>query len=225
MTDKLVIFDCDGVLVDSEYIACKIFSEALSKYGYAITVEETIRRFTGVNEHICRQMIIEETGLEIPEDYWDRIQPELMKSYETELTPLLQPVLEMLEKHQIARCVASNSSRTHVINCLKFTKQLHFFDEQAIFSSQQVEKAKPAPDLFLFAAKQMGVLPENCIVIEDSSPGVKAAIAAGMQVLMFAGAGHSSFDWYKNQIAVHEKPIHGCSHELKEVIRLALNDL
>ncbi len=214
MLEKLVIFDCDGVLVDSEFLSCRFFAEVLAIYGYQISVEECIRRFTGVNEHHCRQIIMEESGVDIPADFWVLQQPSLLKAYETELSPLLEPTLEILDHLEIPRCVASNSSRCNVIHCLQFTKQLKYFTDRSIFTSQQVPKAKPAPDLFLFAAQEMGVKPENCIVVEDSSAGAHAAIAAGMQVLMFVGGSHAGFNWYRDQVAVHGKPLLPTCYEL-----------
>ncbi len=219
---NLIIFDCDGVLVDSEFISCKVFSEALLKYGYPISTEECVKRFTGLNENTCRQMIMEESRINIPPDYWTLEQPNLLKAYETELTPLLQPVLEMLDVLKIPRCVASNGSKNHVLNCLEFTKQLDYFTDKSIFSAQQVQKPKPAPDLFLFAAQEMGVKPENCIVIEDSSTGAHAAIAAGMQVLMFLGGTHARFSWYRSQVAIHDKPMLSTCHELLLSIQQAM---
>lgn len=222
MSENLIIFDCDGVLVDSEFVSSRVFSEALSDYGYPISAEECIRRFTGVNEHTCRQVIMKESGINIPADYWALRQPVLLKAYETELAPLLQPVLEILDFLKIPRCVASNSSRNHVVHCLEFTKQLEYFTDRSIFTSQQVPKAKPAPDLFLFAAREMGVRPENCIVVEDSSTGADAAIAAGMQVLMFLGGSHARFNWYRRQVAIYDKPMLSTYHELLHAIQQAL---
>ena len=159
MTENLVIFDCDGVLVDSEFIASRVFSEALLRYGYTISTEECIRRFTGLNEDTCREIIMKESGLNIPVDYWTLEQPNLLKAYETELTPLVQPVLEILDTLKIPLCVASNSSRSYVLYCLECTKQLRYFSDKSIFTSQQVPRPKPAPDLFLLAAKEMGARP------------------------------------------------------------------
>lgn len=217
MKEKLVIFDCDGVLVDSEYIACEIFIDALKGYGYDISLEECIRKFSGVNEAVCRQMIMKETGLAIPEDYWEKAQGDLVKAYERDLLPLMQPVLEMLERHNIPRCVASNSSQKHILHCLQFTDQLRFFDNDCIFNSNQVAKPKPAPDLFLFAANQMGVARENCIVIEDSLTGAEAAKAAGMQVLLFMGGRHARFDSYQNKMAACHQPMFFSPDELERV--------
>jgi len=222
MTKNLIIFDCDGVLVDSEFVLSKVFSNALLGYGCSISPEECIRKFTGFNEHACRQMIMEESGVNLPLNYWELQQSDIMKAYETELKPLLQPVLEILDTHKISRCVASNSPRKHVLHCLEFTKQINYFTDQSIFTSQQVPRAKPAPDLFLFAANEMGVKPENCIVIEDSSAGARAAIAAGMQVFMFLGGSHAKSEWYRNQLAVHDKPMMSTCHELSHALQNAL---
>lgn len=219
MEKKLIIFDCDGVLVDSEYESSKVFVEALSEYGYSISLEECIRKFTGISEHTCRNIIMEESGLFIPEDYWQKAQKDLSKAYETNLVSLMQPVLAMLQNHCIPKCVASNSSKKHILDCLEFTDQLHYFSEASIFSSKQVARPKPAPDLFLFAANTMGVAPENCIVVEDSVIGAEAAIAAGMEVFFFLGGSHAIFDSYQSKVAAYNKPMYTCCHELQTAIQ------
>lgn len=203
---KLVIFDCDGVLVDSEFIGSKVFSEALARHGYLISVEECIRRFTGVDAESCRKIIMEEAEVDIPADYWEKCGPELASAFERELDPLLEGFLKELERKGIPRCVASNSSKAHVSHCLRLTNQFDFFGEKAIFSAEEVKKPKPSPDLFLFAASQMGIKPENCIVIEDSLAGSAAAISAGMQVILFFGGSHARFDWYQKKLMHIDAP-------------------
>jgi HAD superfamily hydrolase (TIGR01509 family) len=219
MSEKLVIFDCDGVLVDSEFLANKVFVEMMSRYGYSISLEDSIRKFTGINEHTCREMILQESGIDLPIDYWSSQLPVLQEAYKTALMPLLQPVLETLSLNKISRCVASNSARSHVVHCLEHTRQLNFFNEGSIFSAQQVSKPKPAPDLFLLAAKEMNVSPKNCIVIEDSLAGAQAAIAAGMQVLMFLGGSHAQYSFYRERVEVLGKPVFMNCDELSEAIQ------
>jgi HAD superfamily hydrolase (TIGR01509 family) len=218
MEKKLIIFDCDGVLVDSEFVASRVFSEALSSYGYPISTEESIKRFTGISDEAARQMILKESTVTIPEDYWLLQQSALHKAYEMELTSLMQPVLELLLGLNFPRCVASNSSKGHVRSCLKITNQLDYFSENTIFSAEQVKKPKPAPDLFLFAAKNMGYNPEDCIVVEDSQAGTEAAIHAGMDVMIFLGGTHTKSDWYKSNIEFYKKPIFETSEELASAI-------
>lgn len=120
----------------------------------------------------------------------------------------------MLDKLKIPKCVASNSSHHYVTQCLGLTQTLKYFNQDAIFSSNQVSNPKPAPDLFLFAAKKMGIKPENCIVIEDSLAGAEAATAAGMKVMMFLGGSHASFDWYRDRLAIHDVPMLSSCEEL-----------
>lgn len=216
--EQLIIFDCDGVLVDSEFVSSKVFSAALSHYGYSISVEESIRRFTGIDEHSCRKIIIEESGLDIPVDYWAKSQSVLLKAFEMELVPLLKSLLEVLDSLNVARCLASNSSKNHISRCIGLTNQSKFFSEEAIFTAQQVSRPKPAPDLFLFAAKEMGFSPENCLVIEDSFTGIQAAKCAGMQVVGFLGGSHTQFDWYQQKIKSCNIPLAYSSSELLAIL-------
>jgi HAD superfamily hydrolase (TIGR01509 family) len=221
--NKLIIFDCDGVLVDSEHLLNKVFANALLNYGYSISLEESIKKFTGVHEDVCREIIMKETQVDIPLDYWVREQSHLLKTLEIELTSLLNPVLDKLETLKIPKCVASNSPKHHVMHCLELTHVIKYFDQKVIFTSQQVSKPKPAPDLFLFAAKSMGIEPKNCIVIEDSLAGIQAAKAAGMQVMMFLGGTHARFDWYRDKMARLNAPIFFECDELFDAIECALN--
>ncbi len=218
MNKKLIIFDCDGVLADSEFLACEIFAEALSSYGYNITTEESVKKFTGVNEHDAREMIFTECAIKIPENYWELESPRLHELYENDLKSLMQPVLEFLDQANIERCVASNSSKKHINNCLRITDQSKYFSDHTIFSSNQVARPKPSPDLFLFAAKQMGYEPKDCIVIEDSKAGTEAAIKAGMDVFIFLAGSHTKNDWYRDQMEVFKQPIVSNCEELLEAL-------
>lgn len=205
--NKLIIFDCDGVLVDSEIIANRFEAEMFTAYGYPITAEECIQRFTGLSISSTRELVQKEAGLSIPLEAFNTAQQNTIDSFEKELIGLMGDVLENLNKQRITRCVASSSPRHRVIYSLQVTKQLSYFDEKHIFTSQQVSKGKPAPDLFLFAAEKMGFNPKNCIVIEDSLAGVEAAKAAGMNVVGFIGGSHARFDWYRKQLINCDIPI------------------
>lgn len=218
MSKKLIIFDCDGVLVDSEFVSSQIFSEALAAYGVSISIEESIRRFTGINEHLARQMILEESSIDLPVNYWALQKPKLLEVYEKELSPLMQPVLQEFKNKNIDCCVASNSSKSYVTHCLALTKQLVYFGSSSIFTSEQVANPKPAPDLFLLAAKTMGYEPQDCIVIEDSPAGIEAAIAAKMQVLGFLGGSHARYGFYRQRIQSYGVPMVENAQELLQAI-------
>lgn len=222
MQSKLVIFDCDGVLIDSEHIANRIHAEALTGYGYPLTTEESIKKFTGISVHAACQIVLDEAGIQIPLDYWEKQEQNVFQSFERELTSLVEPILKSLHVRQIPRCVASNSHLSYVIQALKLTKQYNYFNAPSIFSAQQVQRGKPAPDVFLFAAKQMGFDPKNCIVIEDTPAGITAARSAGMQVIAFLGGGHAHHTWYQENIHPYNVPITRNCHELLEQLDLRL---
>jgi HAD superfamily hydrolase (TIGR01509 family) len=223
MSSKLIIFDCDGVLVDSEIIGNRLDAVALSTLGYPITTEECIRKFTGMSAKAACQVIKTESGIDIPFNFFELQHPLLFKTFETELIPLMDPVLSILEELNVNRCVASNSARDRVIRCLDLTNQLSYFSDQSIFSSQQVAKSKPAPDLFLFAANQMGYSPADCIVLEDSPAGVEAALAANMTVIGFLGGEHTAYEWYKERLQAYNIPIVSNAYELLQLLPDLLN--
>lgn len=214
MEDRLIIFDCDGVLVDSEIVANRIEAEALTSIGYPLTTEECIKRFTGVSTKGLREIIFEESGLEISLDFLAKQQDRILKAFETELKPLTKEVLQMIEEANIMRCIASSSPLNRVTKSLELTRLTSFFNRDSIFTSQQVVKGKPAPDLFLFAAEQMGFSSENCLVIEDSFSGIQAAISAGMQVIGFLGGSHTQYEWYQQKIKSYNIPIAYNANEL-----------
>lgn len=124
------------------------------------------------------------------------------------------PVLHAVSEHNIERCVASNSLKKRIIRALELTKQIQFFKKEHIFTSAQVQRSKPAPDLFLFAADQMGYAPKDCLVIEDSVAGIQAACEAGIDAIAFLGGGHAGFEWYKERIKIHNVPI---AHNAAEI--------
>jgi len=184
---ELVIFDCDGVLVDSEVISCRAHALVLSRHGYPITEQQVLKRFLGVSEREARQIVEAEIGRKLP-DIEDQIHEETLRFYDSDLKGITH-IGEAVAAITLPKCVASSGTPEkirHGLSCAGLYDQL----APHIFSASQVKRGKPAPDLFLFAAEQMKTAPERCIVIEDSVPGVTGARAAGMTVLGFHGGSH-----------------------------------
>jgi len=184
---ELVIFDCDGVLVDSEPISAAVLIDELSKLGLTITEDYVREHCLGRSFPTVAKSIREGFAIPLPEDFEQRYRRSLLARFETELRPT-PGIVPLLARLRPARCVATSSSPPRVTRSLEITGLAPLFG--AVFTASQVARGKPAPDLFLFAAERMGAVPERTLVIEDSMPGVEAALAAGMEVLVFAGGGH-----------------------------------
>ena len=192
MPIDLVIFDCDGVLVDSEVISCRAHAEVLTRYGYPITAEQVLNRFLGVSDREARLIVETEMGRRLPDDFEMQMKQAALRLYADHLH-LIPHVAETVAAIGLPKCVASSGTPEkirHGLTCAGLYDAL----TPHIFSAVQVKRGKPAPDLFLFAAEQMGAAPERCIVIEDSVPGIAAARAAGMTVLGFHGGSHCTPD-------------------------------
>lgn len=188
-----VIFDCDGVLVDTELLANRCFAAALNRAGLPWSVEETMRRLVGRSMGACVDIIESETGKKLPANFLADLQAETFASFRaTPVQPVagILGVLDWLDGQSIPYCVASSGEIEKMRLTLGLTGLLPRF-EGRMFSASMVERGKPFPDLFLHAARGIGVEPEACIVIEDAVPGVEAGIAAGMRVLAYAGAAHA----------------------------------
>lgn len=185
MKPKYVIFDCDGVLVDSEIIANRVEAEYKTELGFPITVAEQITKFTGLASN---HPLVKTELARLPGTYLEVVDERIRQAYERELTAI-SGIHQALKEIEMPKCVASNSDLESIVRKLAFTNLLHYFPK-SIFSSKMVLRGKPAPDLFLYAAKTMHWQPQDCVVIEDSVAGVNAALAAGMRVLGFVGAQH-----------------------------------
>jgi HAD superfamily hydrolase (TIGR01509 family) len=186
---QLVIFDCDGVLVDSEVIACKTVSTCLDEIGINVSVEEVIRFYAGVSSKTMLDDLRHRFGDTIRSDFAEIVRLRTMEALTRELKAM-DGVKVALRSIPIRTCVASSSTRERIIQSLTVAGLRSFFDVDVLFSATQVPRGKPAPDLFLFAAEQMAVRPDDCVVIEDSARGVQGARAAGMRVLGFTGGSH-----------------------------------
>lgn len=190
---QLIIFDCDGTLVDSEYLYNSITSELLNEIGYPeYTPELCMELFTGQSWSTIRHDLEERHGEKMPNDIIERyirIANDKM-DHDFDATEHANDVLHKLGVNRQI-CVGSNGERNNVIKSLQVTGLWHHFDEERVFTKIQVERPKPAPDLFHFACTQMQVEPQHTLVVEDSTAGVKAARAAGIHVLGFVGTAHN----------------------------------
>ncbi|MCX4422383.1 HAD family hydrolase [Streptomyces mirabilis] len=187
MRYDLVIFDNDGVLVDSEPISNTILAAYLTELGHPTSYEESIRDYMGSAMHRIHELVQERSGQRLPEDFDDVFHGRVFAAFERELQPVPGAVqlLEKLAADGVSYCVASSGSHERIRVGHRKTGLDRWFDEGRVFSSQDVGRGKPAPDLFLHAAERMGVAPERCVVVEDSPLGVRAANAAGMDVYGF----------------------------------------
>ncbi|MEV5762635.1 HAD family hydrolase [Streptomyces tendae] len=187
MRYDLVIFDNDGVLVDSEPISNRLLAGYLTELGHPTSYEDSLRDYMGGAMHRVHDLVLERTGRRLPSDFDDVFHGRVFAAFERELEPVpgAVDVLEKLAADGVAYCVASSGSHERIRTGHRKTGLDRWFDDERIFSSQDVGRGKPAPDLFLHAAERMGVAPERCAVVEDSPLGVRAAIAAGMDVYGF----------------------------------------
>ncbi|WP_369248293.1 HAD family hydrolase [Streptomyces sp. R41] len=187
MRYDLVIFDNDGVLVDSEPISNTILAGYLTELGHPTSYEESIRDYMGSAMHRIHDLVQERSGKRLPDDFDDVFHGRVFAAFERELEPVpgAVEVLEKLVADGVPYCVASSGSHERIRVGHRKTGLDLWFDEGRVFSSQDVGRGKPAPDLFLHAAERMGVPPQKCVVVEDSPLGVQAANAAGMHVYGF----------------------------------------
>lgn len=196
----LVIFDCDGVLVDSEPIALRMLVEMLAEAGVPLDAAAVSDRFLGRSLASTRALLTEEFGLTLTDAALEDMRLKLYAAFGAELAPI-PGVAETLPRLAMPFCVASSSQTERIRLSLDLTGLLPAF-EGAIFSASEVANGKPAPDLFLHAAARMGVDPAACLVVEDSPAGVAAGRAAGMRVIGFLGGGHAGAPSHRAALAL-----------------------
>ncbi|MFD5453449.1 HAD family hydrolase [Streptomyces sp. NPDC127100] len=189
MRYELILFDNDGVLVDSEPISNRLLAAHLTELGHPTSYEDSLRDYMGSAMHRVHDLVLERSGRPLPEDFDDVFHRRVFAAFERDLEPVpgVVGVLEKLAADEVPYCVASSGSHERIRVGHRKTGLDRWFDDARIFSAEDVGRGKPAPDLFLHAAERMGVAPERCLVIEDSALGVRAAVAAGMDVYGFTG--------------------------------------
>ncbi|MBB3611000.1 HAD family hydrolase [Rhizobium sp. BK602] len=194
----LVIFDCDGVLVDSEPLSVAVLIDAMRDVGVEMSEEDVYSRFLGKSLATLVDTLETEFDVFIDQAFLDRIRNDLYDRFRRELKPI-DGIAETLDALAVPRCVASSSQLERIRLSLGVTGLLERL-EPNIFSASMVKRGKPAPDLFLFAAEKMGAEPRDCIVVEDSPAGIMAARAAGMTVFAFTGGSHAHSPSYRAEL-------------------------
>ena len=185
-----IIFDCDGVLVDSEMIAARVAADCFTEAGMPITAEELTRRFSGIAGDQVTVQLAAQFGVVPDAAMTEKRRHRIMTAFASELQAItgVDCALESLGQE---KCVASSSHPERIALSLRLTGVERHFGER-VYSSSMVSRGKPAPDLFLYAAAQLGHVPSNCLVVEDSVHGVAAAKVAGMRIFGFTGGSHCS---------------------------------
>lgn len=185
----LVIFDCDGVLVDSEILATQVTCQVLADIGLSMSVTEAISVLVGFDARIARRKLEEALGCLLPVDFESRVASRLNEAFNSRLQPI-SGMTELLQNLSYPFCVTSNSGHER-LRCTFSATGLSSLVDGRVFSAEDVAQGKPAPDLFMHAARTMGHVPaDRCLVIEDSLTGVTAARAANMKVIGFCGGAH-----------------------------------
>jgi len=184
----LTIFDCDGVLIDSELIACAADAEALSEIGYEITTDEMIARFSGMPDEAVYATVEAELGHSLPQGFGQTVKQKILSRYRTDLRAI-EGAAEVLSALPGRKCVASSADPTKLALGLIETG---LYDALCphVYSTALVARGKPYPDIFEYAAKMMGAMASDCLVVEDSVAGITAARRAGMRAIGFVGGAH-----------------------------------
>jgi HAD superfamily hydrolase (TIGR01509 family) len=184
---ELVIFDCDGVLVDSDRISLRVQAEWISALGLETSYEDCVRDFLGLGMPATLRILCERLGGPLPPGWEEGLDAAVRDAFRAELRPV-PGVVEALDRIDLPTCIASSGSQEKMSLTLGLTGLLERFSGR-IFSGEEVERGKPAPDLFLHAAARMSTPPQRCAVVEDSPFGAAAARAAGMRALGYAPEG------------------------------------
>ncbi|WP_435969467.1 HAD family hydrolase [Streptomyces sp. Qhu_M48] len=187
MRYDLVIFDNDGVLVDSEPISNTLLAGYLTELGHPTTYEESVRDYMGSAMHRIHELVQERSGRRLPAEFDETFNGRVFAAFQAELkaVPGAAEAVKQLADAGVPYCVASSGSHERIRVGHRKTGLDGWFRDEIVFSAEDVGRGKPSPDLFLHAAARMGVAPERCVVVEDSALGVEAAVAAGMDVYGF----------------------------------------
>ena len=205
-----VIFDCDGVLVDSERLANEVLVECIRPFGIVLTVEDAMARFSGVRMAHCVEQLESMRGARLPESFVPEFRGRMASVFAERLEPV-DGALDLVRSLTVPYCVASSAPREKIELSLSLTGFRSYF-EGRVYSSYDIEDWKPSPGLFLHASRVMGVAPKRCVVIEDSLPGIEAGLAAGMTVFALQPHGPDPRIPSKVQVVSHLRQLRNMLH-------------
>ena len=212
----LIIWDCDGVLVDSEALLKQGEVEGLARAGIEISVDDCVRLFSGVSVDEAASNFLKEKKRPLPEGFFIEQIEGSLQLFRERLVPLMTDTVLSLHGKGFEMCVASGSPLKRVELCLELAGIEKCFKKGTVYTRELVLRGKPKPDLFLHAAEKMNYSPDECIVVEDSTAGVEAALAAGMRVIAYLGGGHAQAAWYRNAIKSYNVPVAYTQEEVFE---------
>jgi beta-phosphoglucomutase-like phosphatase (HAD superfamily) len=195
-----IIWDCDGVLVDSEALLKKGEVDALKLLGYDLSVADCTRLFSGVSPDMAMENFKAEFNQDLPPTFFKEQIDCSMDLFRRELQPLMFDTVKKLSEADIPQYVASGSPRDRVLLSIEVGGMGSFLKPDVVFTRELVAKGKPAPDLFLYTAEKAQVDPKRCLVVEDSVSGIEAALAADMHCISFLGGGHTNGPGYRDKI-------------------------
>lgn len=184
MDYKCIIFDCDGVLVDSESISAKIFQEMAAELGFEMDFETAVEQFAGASMNDNIQFVANNISGEVPVDFEKEFRKRTYEAFKTDIKPI-PGVKELLNKVNVPICVASSGPVAKIELNLTVTGLINKFKGR-IFSCYDINSWKPEPEIYMHAAKEMGFTPDDCVVIEDSASGIRAGVAGGFKVFALA---------------------------------------
>lgn len=189
---KLIIFDCDGVLIDSEWLCIEVLIKLLKQHKVNVDTPYFYTHFLGRHFQQIIDCALNDFNINLPANFETTYQKMLMETFQEQLLPC-HGIVSILQQLKIAKCIATSSFPERTKHALKITQLSNYFGNN-VFTASEVKNGKPAPDLFLHAAKNMEIEPAQCLVIEDSGAGLLAAKAAGMPVIHYRGGKHFSGD-------------------------------
>lgn len=196
---KLVIFDYDGVIADSEIVFHTIFIEELKKVGVEITSEELSRKFSGNSTTPFDKKIFEYCRVTLPESFYSETSKKVFdNAKKVKLNPNLTELLEKLTSRDIKYCIASGARREWVLKTMKILNIDGYFPNNKVFTSESVEKGKPSPDIFLHVLDRYDLNKDDCLIIEDSLNGLMAGLASGIKTIAYTGGSHITTEYMKD---------------------------